>query len=177
MRRLLAFTAVFLVLLPISAVAQEPIAHTPVGCIRGGEMAVLQMRIAEEGNLRCYFRRTNTTDWCSVEGINEGPLSRVTMPKFDTGDEIEYFFVLLDGQRISARSSRIYRSRVSDQCTTTWARHTIMLRISCGSSDENMLIPASLGAGYALNGSLVTSTPTYASPDRPTSTLGTSARP
>lgn len=153
---------------PASVMAQEPIAHSPLSCIRGGEMAVLQMRVSEKGELRCYFRRTNTTDWCSVEGVNDGPLSRVTMPKFDAGDEIEYFFVLLDGKRISARSSRIYRSRVTEDCRNTWARHTIMIRINCSDTDQNGLVPASLGAGYALNGSRVTSFPPYASPDRPT---------
>lgn len=175
MKRLLPLLAI--IVCSSAAFAAETIAFKPVSCIRAGEMAVLQMRVSEKGDLRGYFRRTNTTDWCSVEGINDGPLSRVTMPKFDRGEEIEYFFVLLDGKRITARSSRIYRSRVDDECTTTWARHTIMIRVSCGPDDQEPLIPASLAAGYQLNGSMITSVPPYASPDKPAISQGTGKQP
>ena len=51
--------------------------YTPFPCIKAGELPLLQLRIEGEGELRSYFRRINSTDWCSVEGLNDGPLSRV----------------------------------------------------------------------------------------------------
>ena len=106
------------------------------------------MKIEGEGELRAYFRRINTTDWCSVEGTNDGPLSRVVLPKFETGDEIEYFFVLLDGRRVVARSPRIYRARVTRRLRDRRSRATSQLALSCG--EDAQAIPASFGAGYAL---------------------------
>ena len=122
--------------------------YTPVPCIKAGELPLLQLRIEGEGELRSYFRRINSTDWCSVEGLNDGPLSRVVLPKFDNGDEIEYFFVLLQGRRVVARSPRIYRARISDDCQMPFARHVLKLSLSCG--EEVQAIPAALGAGYAV---------------------------
>jgi hypothetical protein len=121
---------------------------TPVSCIRGGELALLQVDVEGKGELRAYFRRVNTTDWCSVEGVNEGPLSRVVLPKFDSGDEIEYFFVILDGRRVMTRSPRMYRSRVTDNCENPYARHVIKISMACG--QEQAGVPSSVGAGMAM---------------------------
>ena len=135
--------------LTAGAQARKPMMNfTPVSCIRGGELALLQVDVAEKGEVRAYFRRVNTTDWCSVEGINEGPLSRVVLPKFDNGEEIEYFFVLLQGRRVMARSPRMYRSRVSDSCETPFARHVVKISMSCG--EDQAGIPSSAGAAMAL---------------------------
>jgi hypothetical protein len=131
-----------------SAQTKSVIDYKPVSCIRGAELPVLQMTIEGKGELRAYFRRINTTDWCSVEGVNDGPLSRIVLPKFDSGDEIEYFIVLIDGRRVVARSPRIYRVRVTDDCENPFARHIIKISMSCG--DDGSGIPSSLGAGYAL---------------------------
>lgn len=110
------------------------IEYTPVACIRAGELPLLQIQVepGRKGQLRAFFRRLNTTDWCSVEGVNAGPLSRVVLPKFDAGDEIEYFFVLTDGLRVVARSPRIYRNRVTPDCQLPVARHIERLAFSCG---------------------------------------------
>jgi hypothetical protein len=94
----IALSAVIL-LAATAAFAQAPavpasIDYKPVSCIRIGEMAVMQMTVEGEGDLRAFFRRTGTTTWCSVEGDNAGALSRVTLPKFDVADEIDYYFVL-----------------------------------------------------------------------------------
>ncbi len=105
--------------------------HTPITCLRGGEMPVLQVEVEDKGTLRAYFRRTNTTDWCSVEGTNLGKLSTVTLPKFDSNDEIEYFFVVLDGKRIVAKSPQIYRVKATNNCEEPWARHSLMLIMDC----------------------------------------------
>jgi len=121
---------------------------TPVSCIKSGELALLQVDVAQKGELRAYFRRVNTTDWCSVEGTYEGPLSRVVLPKFDNGDEIEYFFVLLDGRQVMSRSARMYRSRVTDSCETPFARHVIKISMACGQDQAG--VPSSFGAGMAL---------------------------
>ena len=153
----------------VSAFAQPQkpaLNFTPVSCIKSGELALLQVDVATKGELRAYFRRVNTTDWCSVEGTNEGPLSRVVMPKFDNGDEIEYFFVLLDGRRVAARSPRMYRSSVNVSCEAPFARHVIKIAMHCG--PEENAIPSSIGAGLALSESYVDGDPPYGSPDRPT---------
>jgi hypothetical protein len=157
-----------LLLSATSAIAQGPtsIAHEPVTCLRGGEMPSLQMKVEGDGQLRAYFRRINTTDWCSVEGVNQGPLSRVTLPKFEGGDEIEYFFVLLDGRRVLARSGTIYRARVTGSCETAWVRYNMRLVMDCGENTAGS-IPSSTAAGYSVRDILVEGRPPYGSPDRP----------
>ena len=136
--------------------------HTPVTCLRGGEMPVLQVSVEDKGTLRGYFRRTNTTDWCSVEGTNLGKMSSVTLPKFDANDEIEYFFVVLDGKRLIAKSPQIYRVKATDSCEQPWARHTLMLIMDCNENGPGS-IPSSMGAVFAL----VTNGPRIGSPSSP----------
>lgn len=139
--------------------------YTPISCLKAGELPLLQVSIEGKGELRAYFRRLNSTDWCSVEGTNDGPLSRVVLPKFDAGDEIEYFFVLIDGRRVVARSPRIYRANVNTECAAPAARHIQRLMLSCGEDAQG--IPSSMGAGYAVSQSLVDGDPIFGSPDRP----------
>ena len=162
-----ALLIVLLLAVSFTGTAQQRngIDFTPLACIRGGELALLQPKVVGPGELRAYFRRINTTDWCSVEGTNEGPLSRVVLPKFEVGDEIEYFFVLLDGRRVVSRSSMIYRSRVTDDCESPWARHVVKISMSCG--DEATGIPTSIGAGLSVGKDVITQVPTPGSPDRP----------
>jgi len=162
--------AIVIAALALASVAgyAEPksvISYKPVNCVRGGELPVLQMQVEGKGELRAYFRRINTTDWCSVEGVNDGPLSRIVLPKFDTGDEIEYFLVLIDGRRVVARSPRIYRTRVTNECETAWARHIIKIALSCGGEENG--IPSSLGAGYSFGKRVVEELPPFSTPDRP----------
>ena len=155
----------FLTLVALAANGQRSsfsIDYRPVTCVRGGELPVLQMNVTGQGQLRAYFRRINTTDWCSVEGVNDGPLSRIVLPKFDNGDEIEYFMVLLDGRRVLARSPRIYRARVSSECEAPFARHIERIALMCG--DDGTGIPASMGAGYSMKES---KEPCVVSPDSP----------
>jgi hypothetical protein len=147
-----------------SAQVKTAIEHTPGICIRAGELPLLQVTTTADGELRGYFRRINTTDWCSVEGTNDGPLSRVVLPKFEAGDEIEYFFVLIKGARVTGRSSQIYRARITADCDVAFARHMIRLSMNCGESEQ--AIPAALGAGFLI-GTITDGEPPYASPDRP----------
>jgi hypothetical protein len=134
----------------VSATAQPGrVDHSPVACLRGGEMPVLQVQVEDKGTLRAYFRRTNTSDWCSVEGTNLGKLSSVTLPKFDQNDEIEYFFIIADGKKVVAKSPQIYRVKAVDACETPFARHTLMLIMDCNQSGPGS-VPSSMGAGYAL---------------------------
>src|SRR4051794_19164884 len=151
-----AFAAALLLPAATITVYAQPgrIDHTPVLCLRGGEMPVLQVEVEDKGVLRAYFRRTNTTDWCSVEGTNMGKLSSVTLPKFDFNDEIEYFFVIIDGKKIIAKSPQIYRVKATDSCETPWARHTIMVIMDCTETGPGS-IPSSLGAGYAVKSSQI----------------------
>ena len=148
-----------------AAPKKSSIQYTPAACIKGGELPLMQMRVEGKGELRGYFRRINSTDWCSVEGVNDGPLSRVVLPKFETGDEIEYFFVLIEGRRVTARSPRIYRSRVNGECDAPSARHIARLMLRCG--EEMQALPSSLGAAYALDEDIIDEEPPYSTPDRP----------
>ncbi|HJQ36560.1 MAG TPA: hypothetical protein VKB93_05435 [Thermoanaerobaculia bacterium] len=159
------FAAVALAAAVANGETQSMINYKPVACMRGGELPVLQMQVEGKGELRAYFRRINTTDWCSVEGVNDGPLSRIVLPKFDTGDEIEYFIVLIDGRRVVARSPRIYRAKITAVCETAWARHIIKIALSCG--EDQTGIPSSLGAGYSMSKKLVDEVPPFSTPDRP----------
>jgi hypothetical protein len=174
----LAPVAVLLAALPLGAQSAAPatpkpnavpksgaIQYTPTECARAGELPLMQLSVEGKGELRAYFRRLNTTDWCSVEGTNDGPLSRVVLPKFDPGDEIEYFFVLLDGRRVAARSQRIYRLKVTNECGTAWARHVMRFSLSCG--DDPGGVPSAVGAGYAVDEEFIDNEPPFSSPDRP----------
>ena len=163
--RALAAAALALLALSATAEVKNGINHTPVSCVRAGELPLMQVEAIGKGELRGYFRRANTTDWCSVEGINDGPLSRVVLPKFENGDEIEYFFVLIDGIRVVSRSPRIYRVRVSNECDSAFARHMIRLTLNCGQEDQ--VVPAALGAGYLVGDDIVDGDPPRVSPDQP----------
>ena len=164
-RHALALGIVALAAFAAQAQTKSLIDYKPVSCMRGGELPVLQMNVEGKGELRAYFRRINTTDWCSVEGVNDGPLSRIVLPKFDTGDEIEYFIVLIDGRRVIARSPRIYRAKITADCETAWARHIIQISLSCGEDETG--IPSALGAGYSFKKQVVTELPPFSTPDRP----------
>jgi hypothetical protein len=146
-----------------SAQQDGSINYSPVACFRGGELPLLQVQLKQAGSLRAYFRRVNTTDWCSVEGTNAGPLSRVALPKFEDGDELEYFFLLLDGKRVVAKSPQIYRVHVGAKCETPYARHNAMVVMDCSTKGVNS-IPSSMGAGYALKSS---NSPRKISDDQP----------
>jgi hypothetical protein len=150
--------------LSLSASAQmsRGIEHTATGCVRAGELPLLQVSTAEKGELRAYFRRVNATDWCSIEGTNEGKLSRVILPKFESGDEIEYFLVIVRGTAVVARSPRIYRVRVSAACEAPSARHLVRFEPRCDDNDQ--ALPAAVAGGYAV-GPVVE--PRSISPDSP----------
>ncbi|HEX6098021.1 MAG TPA: hypothetical protein VF432_16965 [Thermoanaerobaculia bacterium] len=165
--RLIAAVVLACAALTASAQLKTGVDHAPPACFRAGELPLLQVSTSGKGELRGYFRRINTTDWCSVEGTNEGPLSRVVLPRFEAGDEVEYFFILIDGVRIVGRSPRIYRSRVSTDCQSASARHLIRLTMNCG--DDAQAIPSSLGAGL-LMGDITPGNPPQISPDRPVTT-------
>lgn len=157
-RKALAAAAVTILTFSANAQTTNRIDHTAASCVRGGELPLFQVTTHTKGELRGYFRRVNTTDWCSVEGTNDGPLSRVVLPKFQAGDEVEYFFVVIDGGHIVSRSPKIYRVRVTGECETAWARHLIRLEMRCG--DDEQSIPA----GYAVGD---IGKPKPISPDRP----------
>jgi hypothetical protein len=160
-------TFLLLACVTASAFAKDgSIDFTPVSCLRAGELPLLQLSLKEPGILRAYFRHVNTTDWCSVEGTNNGPLSNVTLPKFENGDEIEYFFLVIDGKRVVAKSPQIYRAKVANSCETPFARHSAMIMMDCGNGGPGS-IPASMGAGYSVKGN-PSQPPSNGSPDSPT---------
>ena len=147
------------------AQTRSSLQYKPGACIKAGELALLQLSVEGKGELRSYFRRSNSTDWCSVDGVNDGPISRVVLPKFEAGDEIEYFFVLLEGRRVVARSPQIYRSRVSVECEVPFARHVTRLSLACG--EEQQSLPSAMMAAYSIDNEVIEGDPEYQSPDRP----------
>jgi len=140
----------------------EMIDHNAIGCIRAGDAPLMQVSVEPKGELRAYFRRVNTTDWCSVEGNNLGPLSNVVLPKFEAGDEIEYFFVVLQGKRVIAKSPRVYRAKATQGCENHVARHMLDVAIDCSRIDD--VLPAALEAAYRVP---VLATPPGSSPFKP----------
>ena len=166
-------TGIFLAALLLAAVAahtQQPppiplsppsIEHTPGTCVMGGEMPVFNASVNRDGILRAFFRRVGSTDWCSVDGTNLLKLSTVTLPKFDTGDEFEYYFVLIDGKRIIAKSPQIYRTRAEIKCETPFTRHATLVTMQCLPPGANPMASAA-GAGFALT----SSPPGVQSPDK-----------
>ena len=155
MKRIPALFAVVFAVTLTSAFAQQQgsIDYRPVSCIRGGEMGVLQMTVKDKGTLRMYFRRTGASDWCSVDGTNAGPLSSVILPKFNDNDEIEYYFVVINGKQVVAKSPDVYKVKATPNCNTPVARHTTMIPMECLPTGGNP-IAQSLGAGYSLRSSI-----------------------
>lgn len=140
--------------------------HKPNACINGDDMPVLTAATEDKGTFRCYFRHTGTTDWCSVDGNNAGPASNVTLPKFATGDEIEYYFVVLDGKKVVAKTPEIYRIKATPRCDAPVARHLIMLAVECLPPGQNP-VASSMNAGYAAAGTIKHEPTPQKSPEKP----------
>jgi hypothetical protein len=138
------------------------IEHTPPGCMLEGEMPIMNVDTSDDGLLRAYFRRQGATDWCFVDGKNLGKISQVTLPKFDNGESIEYYFVVIDGKRIIAKSPKIYNARNDHHCDAPFARHAVMLTLECLPPGTN---PTSMSAGYAAK--TIIGNPPPPSPEKP----------
>jgi hypothetical protein len=132
----------------VTAFGAQPgtIDHRPPGCMLEGEMPIMQVDVTDQGLLRAYFRRQGSTDWCFVDGKNLGKVSQVTLPKFDPNESIEYYFVVIDGKRIVAKSPEIYNAKNMVRCDAPFARHAIMLTLECLPPGTN---PINMAAGYA----------------------------
>jgi hypothetical protein len=136
-------------LVAVSAFAQPgSIEHTPTGCMMEGEMAIMSVETSDNGLLRSYFRRVGAADWCFVDGQNLGKASQVTLPKFDVNEQIEYYFVVIDGKRIVAKSPKIYNARSEHHCDAPFARHATMVTLECLPPGTNPFSSA-MNAGYA----------------------------
>jgi hypothetical protein len=142
------------------------IEHTPVGCLLEGEMAIMTVETSDEGLLRAYFRRQGSTDWCYVDGQNRGKASTVTLPKFDPNEQIEYYFVVLDGKRVLAKSPKIYTAKNEQHCDTLFARHATMVTLECLPPGTNP-ISNSLNAAYAVKTVIGKDPAPVQSPERP----------
>lgn len=152
----------------LDAQMQSVIDYNPVPCIKAGEMPDLQLMLptGQIGTLRAYFRRVGASDWCSVDGKNFGQLSSVVLPKFNEGEEIEYYFVLVDRSAVIAKSPRIYRVKATQTCATLYARHSTVIAIDCAGPDDTPIAPP-MGAAYNLKGSVPKEQLPFGSPDRP----------
>jgi hypothetical protein len=148
----------------VAALAVQPgsIDHNPPGCVLEGEMAIMTVETSDEGLLRAYFRRQGSTDWCFVDGKNLGKVSQVTLPKFDNDEEIEYYFVVLDGKRVIAKSPKIYQARSEHRCLAAYARHAIIVTLECLPPGTN---PISMASGYAAK--TIIGEPNPQSPEKP----------
>jgi hypothetical protein len=156
------FAAALLACVPAFAQRQGTIDYKPEACIVGDEMPVFRVATHDNGVLRAFFRRVNTTDWCSVDGDNRNSYSTVTLPKFITGDEIEYYFIVLNGDEVVAKSPRIYRAKATEHCDTPYARHALILTLECLPPSQNPMA-SSLAAAYATQ----ITEPRPASPEKP----------
>jgi hypothetical protein len=149
-----------------TAFAADPrsgsIDYKPQSCILGDEMPLFRVETHDEGILRAYFRRVNTTDWCYVDGENRNSYSSITLPKVLPGDEIEYYFIVLKGDEVVAKSPKIYRARATEHCDATYNRHALVMTLECLPPSQNPLAN-SLAAAYAAQ----TSTPRPDSPEKP----------
>jgi hypothetical protein len=135
--------------------------HTPLPCLRGGRVYALAASTPAAGELRLFYRKSNTT-WCSVVGTNRRDTSFVPLPKLADGDELEYFFVLVEKNRVIARSPEIYHVRVSDRCDSLPLRNMETPPSEC--TEQTNMIGAANAAAYALP---VTGEPQPGSPDQP----------
>ena len=147
---------------PLLVPPQASIEYTPGTCVLGGEMPVFTAALNHEGLFRAFFRRVGNTDWCSVDGTNNRKLSTITLPKFDTGDEFEYYFVLIDNKRIIAKSPQIYHTKAEATCDAPFTRHSTLLTMQCLQPGASGMA-SSNAAGYAIT----TNDTPPASPDRP----------
>ncbi|HEV7573245.1 MAG TPA: hypothetical protein VGQ21_17220 [Thermoanaerobaculia bacterium] len=155
----------------VAAFGAQPgvVDHNPPGCMLMGEMPIMHVDTADEGLLRAYFRRQGATDWCFVDGKNLGKVSEVTLPKFDPNEAIEYYFIVLDGKRVVAKSPKIYNARNEQHCDASFARHAIMLTLECLPPGTN---PISMAAGYAAK-TIIGGPPD--SPEKPTQAAANSS--
>ena len=152
---LLACTAAF-------AQKQGTIDFTPEECIVADEMPLFRVATHDEGTLRAYFRRVNTTDWCFVDGINHNAYSTITLPKVLPNAEIEYYFIVLKGDEVVAKSPKIYRSRATEHCDSPYNRHALVMTLECLPPSQNPMA-SSLAAAY----SAVTKHPGPITPEKP----------
>ena len=162
MKRLLFAAAALLTCAPVFAQQQGTIDYKPESCIVGDEMPLFRVSTHDDGILRAFFRRVNTTDWCSVDGDNHNANSTVTLPKVVPGDEIEYYFIVLKGDEVVAKSPRIYRARATEHCDAPYNRHALIMTLECLPASQNPLA-SSLAAAYATQ----ITKPGPASPERP----------
>ncbi len=163
--RILLLSAAFLLSGAVAFAQQQgDIQHTPESCVLAGELPMMMVGTADDGLLRAYFRRLGTVDWCSVDGKNLGKASNVVFPKFENGTEFEYYFVVLKGKQVVAKSPQIYRTKALERCNSPFARHSAMLVMQCLPPGQNPIADA-LNAGYR-----VTSThpqPRVGTPEKP----------
>ena len=161
MRRFLFVAAA---LLACSAFAQQQgtIDYKPETCVVADEMPVFRVVTHDDGVLRAFFRRVNTSDWCSVNGENRKANSTVTLPKFLNGEEFEYYFIVLKGNDVVAKSPNIYRARATEHCDTPYNRHGMIPTLECLPAGQNPLA-SSLAAAYATQ----IKKPKPASPEKP----------
>ena len=145
--RILVSAALLLVAVSAFPQQQGTIEHTASKCILGNELPKLAVSTVDDGLLRAYFRRTGTTDWCSVDGENHGKESSVILPRFQSGTEIEYYFVILRGRQVVAKSPQIYRVKAMDKCDAPFARHSASLAMECLPPPQNPVANA-IYAGY-----------------------------
>ena len=128
-------------------VGQPKIEHTSPSCLRAGRVYVFNVTTPSEGELRLFYRKTNGT-WCSVIGSNHRANSFVAVPRLNDGDELEYFFVLLNKNQVIARSPVLYRIRANERCETMPLRVLETPPLDC--SEQAALWGAANSAAYAL---------------------------
>jgi hypothetical protein len=159
--RLILFTG--LVLLCTSIYAQQAvIGYSPVSCLPAGQFALVSATIETPGTPRMYFRVAGTEDWCFVDGTRVLDIARFILPKFQAGTQLEYYFVVLDGNKVTAKSPQIYRVAVTERCDTPASRHMDIVQADC--EQGGVALGSSMGAAYMIE---APSQPPDISPSQP----------
>lgn len=168
MMKIRAGIGVVLLMLGMATYAQQQgvVEHAAPSCFVSGAMPLLSCSTADRGTLRAYFRKVDHTDWCSVDGHNRGQRSDVTLPRFETNDQIEYYLVVLNDKQVLAKSPQIYRVRIISRCDSAIAWHATLPTMECLPPGANPLASA-LAAGYASPQSIRDEKPPVGSPEKP----------
>jgi len=168
MMKIRAGIGVVLLMLGTATYAQQQgvVEHAAPSCFVGAAMPFLSCSTSSPGLLRAYFRKVGNTDWCSVDGHNRGRRSDVTLPRFESGDQLDYYLVVLNDKQVVAKSAQIYRVQFTSRCDSLITRHATLPTMECLPPGANPLASA-LAAGYAAPQSTRDEKPPVGSPEKP----------
>ena len=136
---LLVATALFA---QVSPQQQPPsIEHSTIPCFLADQKPLLTATVNTPGTPRVYFREWGSAEWCYVDGTRTRNDAFVVLPEFPKGISVEYFFVTWVKDRITGRSSVVYRVPVTSECEIAPARHLTITRLVQRSLRRTVRLP------------------------------------